>query len=192
MSGVPRAAPQTIDSAGLTALPAVGTRLEVTSRRTRPAWPVPGPLPRKETVSMADESAPKDLSISVTELHSAITALSEKLDKIGRPQCAECSCGPCYTTLCQPCAAPCIAPCAAPCAHPPCIVSFCAPCHQHWHGTQLCAPCAQCQTQCVLCQTQCVQCATYQCARCANCTPCTTPCTPCTPCAQCVQCAQCQ
>ena len=94
---------------------------------------------------MADDpKQPKDLNIGITELHSAITALNEKLDKL-RPQCAECSCGPCIgpcvVTYCQPC-------------HPPC-----QPCHPCYPCTLCiqCIQCVACQPQCVLC-VQCVQC----------------------------------
>jgi hypothetical protein len=139
---------------------------------------------------MADEAPPKDLNISLTELHSAVSALSEKLDKIGSGGGGPL---PCYVTLCHACAQPCAAPC-----HPPCIVNFCAACYHTgpqplcqpcyhtgpqpfcqpcYHGTQLCTPC----TPCTPCAAQCVtaQCVTTQCARCVCCTPCTPACAQC-------------
>ncbi len=136
---------------------------------------------------MADET-PKDLNISLTELHSAVTALSEKLDKISRPP-SEGSGGqqPCYVTLCYACAQPCAAPC-----HPPCIVNFCAACYHtgpqplcaacYQQPTQLCTPCyhgAQLCTPCANCTPCTAQCVTAQCARCVCCTPCAPACAQC-------------
>jgi hypothetical protein len=120
-----------------------------------------------------DPKQPKELNIGITELHSAITALHEKIDKIARPQCYECSCGPCIG---------------------PCIVNFCQPCHP-CHPCYQCAYCVQCY-RCVACQPQsatqycspgmqyCSPGMQYcvQCTRCVQCTDCV-QCTNCTPCA---------
>src|SRR5437870_13014113 len=100
----------------------------------------------KEAVSMAND--PKDLNIGLTELHSAITALHEKIDKLGRPQCNECSCGPCIISFCALC-------------QPQCVLchTYCLPCHPL---------CVQCHPFCALC-VQCVQC--IQCVQCLQCGP---------------------
>jgi hypothetical protein len=84
---------------------------------------------------MADE-APKDLNISLTELHSAVTALSDKLDKIGSggPQPF---CQPCYhhpTQLCAPCIQQCVL-----------CTTNCTPCTTQCARCVCCTPCAQCQ-----------------------------------------------
>src|ERR1700692_686934 len=98
---------------------------------------------------MADDpKPPKELNIGLTELHSAITALHEKIDKISRPQCYECSCGPCIG---------------------PCIVNYCQPCHP-CHPCYQCVYCVQCY-RCVACQPQCQPCVVTNCAQpqCALC-----------------------
>jgi hypothetical protein len=122
---------------------------------------------------MADDpKQPKDLNIGMTELHSAISALNDKLDKIARPQCYECSCGPCIG---------------------PCVVSYCQPCHPPCYQCSYCVQCyhcVACQPQCVLCVQNCVQC-TPQCVLCVqNCVQCAR-CVACTNCAQCTNCTPC-
>jgi len=167
---------------------------------------------------MADESQPKDLNIVITEIQSAIAAISEKLERTGPQwQCSPCA-GPCVVTLCTLCHPPCTL------CQPPCTLChsgpqpFCQPCwgpqpqcQPCWGPQPLCQPCIQPQCQsgwgppCTLCgpTAQCQPCANCQpctncqpCAQCQSgpvqCTPCVARCVVCaTQCTQCVQCAQC-
>jgi hypothetical protein len=122
---------------------------------------------------MADDpkQPPKELNIGMTELHSAISALNDKLDKLAKPQCYECSCGPCIG---------------------PCVPSYCQPCHPPCYQCSYCVQCyhcVQCQL-CVQCTPQCLPCIVSNCVQCTRCVQCTN-CTPCTNCAQCTNCTPC-